>query len=218
MPIRRLIALAAMAGLILVLVACGGGSKSGATKTPAKKTPGVTRTVAPKTTGTPGGTPGAPTTTSPGGTNGGGDGSQQPTNAPRPTSITGVRTTYRVQFAVGSDPANIRQLVEQHGRQLPSRVTVTIGNGQIQFDAPRPFVRVGGTIDAAGSFTTAGTGSVDPYRNVEVTFTGTLSNGQLTGSYAIGTNGALPGAQPVTYNVTGTAQSTGERTPIPTPS
>lgn len=73
-----------------------------------------------------------------------------------------------------------------------------------------------GTIDANGNFTATGTGDVEPYRSVGVTFTGTVLNGQLTGTYAVGTNGALPAAQSITYNVTGTSELAGGGTSTPT--
>ena len=212
---RRLIALSAVAGLILTLAACGGGGggskKTPSSKTPTARTPAVTGTLTPKATGAANQTPGAATTPSSQG--GGGDSAPQATpNAVGPTRISGQQTEYRAQFTIASDPSNLQPLVESDNR-LASRLRVIIGTGAISIDGDQPFITVTGTIDANGAFSATGTGRIDPYRNVEATFQGTISNGQLTGTYAIGTNGALPGSQPITYNVTATARSTGGGTP-----
>jgi hypothetical protein len=211
MTIRRLIAFVTTAGLLLAIAACGGGgSKNSATKTATNKTPSSTVVkVTPKTTTTGNETPGAATPTSQGG---GGQATppvgQATTHSDatdiRPTPIVGAHSRYRVEYTVASDPNNLRPLVEQD--QFPSRLTITIGTGAISLEGARPFITVTGTIDASGAVTATGMGRINPYRNVEATFQGTISNGQLTGTYAIGTNGALPGAQPITYNITGTAQ------------
>ncbi len=210
MTIRRLIALAATAGMVLMLVACGGGSKSGATKTPAKRTPGATRTVAPRTTGTP-----SAATTSPSSQDGGNDGggSPPPTNIPRPSPISGDHFSFRVTFTLAADPGNLQPLVEGRNR-LPTRLAVTIGSGVFAIEAPGRFIRVQGAIDAAGNATGTGTGTIDQFRNVEATFTGIIANGRVNGTYAFGTNGTLPGRQPISYSVTGTAQS--DHTPAAT--
>ncbi len=207
MTIRRLIVLVATAGLILALAACGGGgSKSSATKTATSKTPRstVTGTIT-KTAASGGQTPEA-TGSSQDGTAGAAETPPQ-SNATviRPTRISGQRIDYRVQFTVASDPANLQPLVNNDGR-FSSQLTVVIGTGVISFDGDQPFITVGGTIEASGAFSATGMGRIDPYRSVEATFQGTISNGQLTGTYAIGTNGALPGSQPITYNVTGTGR------------
>jgi hypothetical protein len=181
MTVRRLTAFAATAALILALAACGGGgSKNSATKTATNTTPRSTVTPAGQATPQSGATPVL-------------------------TPISAARATYQVQFTVAADPANILPLVERRGHAL-TRLTVTLGNGTVSINASKPFIEVTGTIDAGGTFTATGTGTIDPYDNVEATFQGTIINGQLTGTYAVGTNGALPGRQPLTYNVTGTRQ------------
>ena len=55
-------------------------------------------------------------------------------------------------------------------------------------------------MDAEGNLTANGTGEVGPYHGVQATLTGRVNKGQLTGIYAIDTNGAIPGTQPITYD------------------
>jgi len=209
MTIRRFCALATVALLVLLAAACGGsGGKSTATKTP-KKTATTNRTITPPVTGALGVTPGTAAS------DGGGDGNSTPgdTSNAQPTApkITGDRTSYRVQFTVASDPNHLQQLIESRNRSV-TNLSITVGNGQISIDAPRPFLKVTGTIDAGGNFTASGNGKVDPYDAVDVTFTGTITgDGQITGTYSYGTNGALPGGQPISYGVSGT--TTIARTP-----
>jgi hypothetical protein len=215
MTMRRFIAFMATASLIFALAACGGGGgKNSATKTATSKTPSstVTGTITPKTTATGKETTGAATPTSQGGEAqatppAGQATTQSDATVVRPTRISGEHIDYRVQFTVASDPANLQPLVEQD--RFPSRLTVTIGPGAISIQGDLPFIEVDGTIDASGAFSANGTDTIDPYDNVEATFQGTINNGELTGTYALGTNGALPGGQPITYNVTGTNLTSG---------
>jgi hypothetical protein len=213
MTIRRFCALATVAMLVLLIAACGGsGGKKTATSTP-KKTSAVTRTVTPRATGASNATPDAPTSSN--GTGGGGNGNSTPgdTGSAQPTvpRITGNTTAYRVEFTVASDPNHLQQLIESRARPT-THLTITVGNGQILIDAPQPFLKVTGTVDASGNFTANGNGKVDPYSGVDVTFTGSITAaGQITGTYTYGSNGALPGGQPISYSVTGT--TTIPRTP-----
>lgn len=212
MTIRRFCALATVVMLVLLVAACGGsGGKKTATSTPKKTS--TARTVTPRGTGASNTTPNA--TTSSNGTGGGGNGNSTPGDAsnaqPTAPKITGDRTSYRVQFTVASDPNHLQQLIESRNRSV-TNLSITVGNGQISIDAPRPFLKVTGTIDAGGNFTASGNGKVDPYDAVDVTFTGTITgDGQITGTYSYGTNGALPGGQPISYGVSGT--TTIARTP-----
>jgi hypothetical protein len=199
----------AVAGLIVALAACGGGgSKGGQTKTPTTKTPGVIGTITPQTTATAGET-GAPAATAQDGADAtpASDG-----NGALPTALTGERTDYDVEFTVASDPGNLEQLIEDQD-DLPRNLTVFIDAGSITLNGDSPFIIVTGAIDANGAVTATGTGLIRPYRNVEATFQGTIANFQLTGTYAIGSNGALPGGQAITYNVTGTAPTPQADTP-----
>jgi uncharacterized protein (TIGR03437 family) len=75
---------------------------------------------------------------------------------------------------------------------------------QIQVSGPFPFVTVTGPLNSDGSFSLTGTGTVAGYQNVAVTLTGTVDpTGKITAQYAMGTNGALPSGQSITYSMTG---------------
>ena len=217
MIMRHFIALMATVALIFALAACGGGGggKASQTKTPTTKTPSVTGTVTVGSTAAASGTPGAAAPTTQDAPDGSGETPSQ-SDGPviRPTRIPGEQADYRVQFTVASDPGNLQPLVESDDR-FSSGLAVVIGAGAISFRGDQPFIAVGGTIDASGAFSATGLGRIDPYQNVEATFQGTIVDGQLTGTYAIGTNGALPGSQPITYNITGTILESRERTPTP---
>jgi hypothetical protein len=209
MTIRRFCALLTVAGIALVLAACGGsGGKSTATKT-VNKTAVATRAVTPNATGAANATTPPTASSNGGGTTPGGSSnvtpSLNPTAIPR---VTGQAALYRVTLTVASDPGNLKPLVENRSR-FPTRITVTRGDGgRIQFDANSPFFRSTGTIDANGQFTATGTGRIDPYSNIEATFTGTIgADGNLNGTYTIGTNGAMPGHATIAYTIAGTPSS-----------
>ena len=200
MKIRRIIALAAAAGLVFALAACGGGGG----KDNATKTPNASGTPAPSATPAADETTGTPQATSTDGTDGEGGTTPADNGVVSPTGISGEQIAFRVQFTVASDPGNLQPLVESEER-FGSELDAVVATGAVSFYGDHPFIAVGGTIDAGGAFSATGVGRVVPYRDVEATFQGTISNGQLTGTYAIGSNGALPGGQAITYNVTGTA-------------
>lgn len=113
----------------------------------------------------------------------------------------------RVSFVVSSDPGGHRPFIESE-RPMPSQLDVSTTDGAITIGGAAPFVAVTGTIDASGAFTTTGTGTVAEFPGTAVRFTGTFAGGVLTGTYTLGTNGALPGGQPIAYAVTPAASAT----------
>jgi len=73
----------------------------------------------------------------------------------------------------------------------------------VTISGPSPWVSVTGTLQANGSLTATGSGTVAGRPNVPVTFTGTLSNGRLVGKYRMGQDTAptgLPNGS-ITYDV-----------------
>jgi len=82
------------------------------------------------------------------------------------------------------------------GSGLLAGETVTISG-------PSPWVSVTGVLQANGSLTATGSGTVAGRPNVPVTFTGTLSNGRLVGKYKMGQDTAptgLPNGS-ITYDI-----------------
>jgi len=88
-------------------------------------------------------------------------------------------------------PSKIRGKTKRSGT---NRKTITV-------TAASPFVEVTGTIDPATcAISLAGMGTVAGFNNVRVEMTGTApGSGPLEITYSMGTNGALPGGNPITY-------------------
>jgi len=110
---------------------------------------------------------------------------------------------YAATFAITADPSGHGPFIN-----MPSSLTLTVshGNSTISITGPAPFVPVSGTLLPDGSFSAAGTGTVAGNSNTLVEMNGSLSGGVLSATYMMGTNGALPGGQAITYGVTATRQ------------
>jgi len=133
-----------------------------------------------------------------------------PTPEPSPTSSYGYTLgDYRVSMAVKKDPSGHKGFIN-----MPGNTKLTLKEGSIQIDGPFPWVAVIGELSPDGSIDATGRGTVAGYQNINVTFQGRVSGGQLVGDYTMGANGGLPGGQSIVYGVSGDRQ---EPTSTPTP-
>lgn len=71
--------------------------------------------------------------------------------------------------------------------------------GTVTLSGAGRWVDVTGPINADGTFVATGTGTVAGFPNISVRFTGRYLIGRLSGEYAVGVNGGLPGGQPINY-------------------
>lgn len=71
--------------------------------------------------------------------------------------------------------------------------------GTITLNGAGRWVDVTGPINIDGTFVATGTGTVAGFGNIAVRFTGRWVMGRLTGEYAVGVNGGLPGGQSINY-------------------
>lgn len=71
--------------------------------------------------------------------------------------------------------------------------------GTITISGEGRWVEVTGPINADGTFVAHGTGTVAGFPNIAVRFTGRYLVGRLSGEYAVGVNGGLPGGQAINY-------------------
>lgn len=90
--------------------------------------------------------------------------------------------------------------------QLLRSFQAWIRGGSISIEADPPWVNVSGELNDDGTFYAEGRGVVAGFPDIAVTFEGQISNGTLTGDYIMGAEGGLPGAEPITYGITGTYQ------------
>jgi len=136
------------------------------------------------------------------------EGTQEPTEgaatATEPSGGGPEGGTYSVDIAVaeGGDPAGHQEFVEQ-AAPMPGELEVIVEDGTITIRGDAPFVEVTGTIGDDGSFTATGSGTVAGRPNVTVAFEGTLTDGTLAGTYALGVGGELPQQQAISYDVSG---------------
>jgi hypothetical protein len=91
---------------------------------------------------------------------------------------------------------------------MPRNMALEVSFASVHIRGHEPFVDVSGTIDASGSFDASGRGTVAGFRNVSVRMSGTLRDcsdtaGTMTAEYSMGTNGELPGGQPIVFAVRG---------------
>ena len=107
-----------------------------------------------------------------------------------------------ITVAEGGDPAGHQPFVEEDAA-MPGRLDVTISGDTITISGAAPFVEVTGTIAAGGSITAGGAGTVAGRPGVSVAFEGSLIDGVLSGTYALGVAGELPQQQAITYDVSG---------------
>jgi hypothetical protein len=117
----------------------------------------------------------------------------------------------------GNDPGNLQDVIQMPGnRQIRgSKSHYVDGSWIYELVAEIPWIGVShstsmpnGTSmtkepDGEWAISLNGTGKIAGYQNVSATFTGHISadGSTLTGLYALGENGALPGGQAITYQV-----------------
>jgi hypothetical protein len=131
-----------------------------------------------------------------------------PTPEPSPTQSLGSMGDYRISMSVKKDNGGHKGFIK-----MPGSMTLTARECSLCIDGPFPWVNVHGELESDGSFMASGSGTVAGYRNIAVTFQGTISGGQLQGDYTMGVNGGLPGGQPIVYSVNGEKLAP---TPVPT--
>jgi len=128
---------------------------------------------------------------------------QPPTQTPAPTTPSGPPVgAFSVHLVcirdVGQNDPSVR------GAEV-SQLEVGAVATTINFGGASPWVGVSGTWDTAtGRFSAVGRGRVAGIANVRCNFEGTLgADGILRGEMIMGSDGALPGGQPVHYRVEG---------------
>lgn len=119
-------------------------------------------------------------------------------NPPEPTQLE-IFGAWLFQSVIARDPAD-------HGPhvKLPKSFNVQIEKGSISFTGDPPWVDVQGTLNEDGTFFAEGRGTVAGFTDIAVTFEGTISPTELSGEYAMGVEGGLPGGQSIVYDITGT--------------
>jgi hypothetical protein len=114
--------------------------------------------------------------------------------------VTGPDVSYPVELNLQSDICHHDQYIWGAGHPPPHNIklTLTIGSGHFSLGGPPPWVAVGGPISDSGGLGGFGSGTVAGYPGTAVTFNGSLDTSRhtITGKYAFGAEGALPGGLP----------------------
>jgi uncharacterized protein (TIGR03437 family) len=99
------------------------------------------------------------------------------------------------------------QMLERMGLRMGTGLAATANlvvaqaGRTVTVTGPAPWVEVTGPLAADGSFVANGTGTVAGRGDVRVRFTGKVTPMGVTGDYAMGVGGELPGGIPITYVV-----------------
>jgi hypothetical protein len=177
-------------GTVAIIASSGGGSSTGGGTIPVATQPPNTQqpaAVAPPTVVLP---PSVPTLPDP-----------TPSNQTSPVTANG---NYSVTgCAVADDRPN-------HDPTLRlcqgMNQTATAQEGSLTIRHPSPFIDVTGPNynTTTGAFDISGTGSIAGFNGVAARAVGTVNNqtGRITFNYTLGSNGAFPGGQPITYSIT----------------
>lgn len=83
----------------------------------------------------------------------------------------------------------------------PATMTVTRNGAALTLSGAASWLPLAGTVAADGRFDLQGSATVAGFPNVATRFTGTVANGVYDGTIAVGTNGALPTARPISWKV-----------------
>jgi hypothetical protein len=109
---------------------------------------------------------------------------------------------YHVRVNILNDPGGHAEFID-----MPSNITLTVRPSSLvdEMIGPPPWVRVTDDLDKSSlggwDLEMSGTGTVAGHENVDVRLTGNISEGMLTGIYAMGTDGGLPGGQAIEYQL-----------------
>ncbi|HKY62222.1 MAG TPA: hypothetical protein VJR29_02295 [bacterium] len=104
---------------------------------------------------------------------------------------------FEILTEVSSDPDGHSEFIGE----FPPLVEYSIEGNRISFFGDPPWVTVGGAIQADGSFSASGSGTVAGFPDVSVEFLGQAQPGLLTGTLTMGAGGELPGGNPAVYSV-----------------
>jgi hypothetical protein len=124
--------------------------------------------------------------------------------APQPAAPTTIDPsgTYDVSVCtVVFDPASHNAVLRFC--ELVRQILASASNGGVTFTANAPWVTIGGTYNTTtGEFSLGSSGTVAGFANVAVTLRGNVTfTGTFFGELEIGSNGALPGGQPIRIQV-----------------
>ncbi len=120
---------------------------------------------------------------------------------------------FDTNISVQSDPAGHHFFIGMPGQMFifVGAIVINPDSGEFFMSGIFPFVTVSGTWNPeTGAVTASGVGTVAGVPNTVVTFTGTLINGVLSGTYQMGAaglppgSGGLPGGIPIFYAFSGT--------------
>jgi hypothetical protein len=116
--------------------------------------------------------------------------------------------TFGVELVVDDDPSGHEPFVLMAA--TVTELKITLFEGEILVEGDGNWIDVAGAIDANGDFIATGTGNTaNGSTGVEVELQGTVNFDEagmptgITGTYTVGTNGVLPGGQPVSYGLGG---------------
>ncbi|MDX8390015.1 MAG: hypothetical protein R8M38_05935 [Mariprofundaceae bacterium] len=112
---------------------------------------------------------------------------------------------YPSNCSILSDPGGHGSFVLMSGTHLLE----VVDNGSFSMSANAPFIACSGTLDGSDNFTCTGSGTAAGIPGVMVSATGNFFNGtgepgtEIQFELRVGSNGALPGGQAISYNCSG---------------